>query len=223
MQGAGGAAVLAAAGLGVGEILHHKRPGPLPEIDSFAGSAHRFHSRPDLRPPTVTANPDPGADPLNGRGLLFLGPGPVSLSGSQQYGPLIVDRAGTPVWFSPLASGLQATNFTATEYRGKPALVWWEGKIEQSGYGQGEAVLLDHDYREIARVRAADGRSMDLHALTVTPQGTALFTCYPEIVPMDLSSMGGPEQRQSSSRSSRRWTSPPDGCCSSGEASITSR
>jgi hypothetical protein len=192
LQGAGGAAVLAAAGLGVGEILHHNRPKPLPEIDSFAGNAHRFHSRPDLRPPTLTANPDPGADPLHGRGLLFLGPGPVSLSGSQQYGPLIVNRAGTPVWFSPLASGLQATNFTATEYRGKPALVWWEGKIEQSGYGQGEAVLLDHEYREIARVRAANGRSMDLHALTVTPQGTALFTCYPETVEMDLSMMDGP-------------------------------
>ena len=39
-------------------------------------------------------------------GYLFLGPGPVSLEGAQQFGPLIVDRAGRPVWFRPLAPGL---------------------------------------------------------------------------------------------------------------------
>jgi hypothetical protein len=134
--------------------------------------------------------PDPSAagDP----GFLFLGPGPVSLRGSQQYGPLIVDQAGGPVWFRPLPAGLQVTNFARWQYRGKPVLAWWEGKIEPTGYGQGEAVVLNHAYRELARVRAAGGRSMDLHALTLTPQGTALFTCYPETVPMDLSSIGGP-------------------------------
>ena len=100
------------------------------------------------------------------------------------------------MWFSPLPKGLQVTNFARAQYQGKPALVWWEGKIQQSGYGQGEAVLLNQDYREIARVRAAGGRSMDLHALTVTPQGTALFTCYPQTVPMDLSSIGAPRNSQ---------------------------
>ena len=178
------------AGCGVGKVLR-KRPDPLPQIGSFAlkpaGSVRAFQSRPDLRPPTVTTAAGAGAEAdLANPGLLFLGPGPVSLNGSQQYGPLIVDRAGTPVWSRPLAAGLQATNFTASRYRGNPVLVWWEEKILQSGYGQGEAVVLDHAYREIARVRAAGGRSMDLHALTLTPQGTALFTCYPATVQMDL-------------------------------------
>lgn len=109
---------------------------------------------------------------------------------------MIVDRAGTPVWFRPLSSGLQVTNFASARYRGKPVLVWWEGKIQQSGYGQGEAVVLDENYREIARVRAAGGRSMDLHALTLTAEGTALFTCYPQTVPMDLSSMDMPRNSQ---------------------------
>jgi Arylsulfotransferase (ASST) len=210
LRGAGGLATLAVAGAGVTELTHRSKPLPLPVLSSFAvgaaGSAHAFHSRPDLRPPTVTttyaATPQgatthaaaahrvPPADPE----FLFLGPGPVSLAtGSTQYGPLIVDRAGTPVWFRPLASGLQVTNFTATQYRGEPVLVWWEGKILDSGYGQGEAILVDRGYREIARVQAAGGRSMDLHALTLTPQGTALFTCYPETATMDLSSMGGPK------------------------------
>jgi outer membrane protein assembly factor BamB len=198
LQGAGGAAILAAAGGGaITELLGrpHER---LPAIRSYEiaakGRTHAFRSRPDLRPPTVTAHavasgeraevPDPG--------YLFLGPGPVALSGSEQYGPLIVDREGMPVWFRPLPAGLQATNFSCSSYRGEPVLVWWEGKILPSGYGQGEAVLLDRAYREVARVRAAGGRAMDLHALTVTPGGTALFTCYPETVHMDLSSIGGP-------------------------------
>jgi hypothetical protein len=187
-------------GCGATQLL--SKPKPLPEIDSSAvtaaGSVAAFQSRPDLRPPAVTTTAGAGAEALRTAdpGYLFLGPGPVSLSGTHQYGPLIVDRAGTPVWFRPLGAGLQVTNFARIEYRGKPALVWWEGKIEQSGYGQGEAVLLDEDYHEIARVRAAGGRLMDLHALTVTSEGTALFTCYPQTVPMDLSSIGAPRNSQ---------------------------
>jgi len=188
------------AGCGATRIL--SKPKPLPRIGSSgvkpAGSVAAFHSRPDLRPPAVTTTAATGTDGSGSAdpGFLFLGPGPVSLNGSEQYGPLIVDRAGTPVWFRPMAAGLRVTNFARAEYQGRPALVWWEGKIEQSGYGQGEAVLLDQDYHEIARVRAAGGRSMDLHALTVTPEGTALFTCYPQTVPMDLSSIGAPRNSQ---------------------------
>jgi hypothetical protein len=203
LKGAGGLATLAIGGAAVTRLLHKTKP--LPVIGSFAatadGRAHTFHSQPDLRPPTVTTTQVTGASAEAALRLkpadpdfLFLGPGPVSLAtGSTQYGPLIVDRAGTPVWFRPLAPGLQVTNFTSAEYRGEPVLVWWEGKILSSGYGQGEAVLVDRSYREVARVQAAAGRWMDLHALTVTPQGTALFTCYPETVNMDLSSIGGPK------------------------------
>jgi Arylsulfotransferase (ASST) len=216
LLGAGGLATLAIAGVGVGvgELTRRSnRAVPLPAMSSFAvgteGSAHAFHSQPHLRPPTVTTSFAASTDGATGRPaaahaarpgdpeFLFLGPGPVSLAtGSTQYGPLIIDRAGTPVWFRPLPSGLQVTNFTASEYRGEPVLVWWEGKILESGYGQGEAVLVDRSYREITRVRAAGGRAMDLHALTLTPQGTALFTCYPESVTMDLSSMNGPKSDQ---------------------------
>jgi Arylsulfotransferase (ASST) len=203
LKGAGGLATLAVAGVGVAELTHRAKLLPLPGMSSFPvgteGSAHSFHSQPYLRPPTVTATSvetaarSLSADPE----FLFLGPGPVSLNtGSTQYGPLIVDRTGTPVWFRPLPASQEVTNFTSAEYRGKPVLVWWEGKILSSGYGQGEAVLVDHSYREVARVQAAGGRQMDLHALTLTSQGTALFTCYPESVTMDLSSIDGPKSDQ---------------------------
>ena len=191
-------AAFAIAGGGVVRVLG--RPEPLADLLELTseGRVRAFHSRPDLHPPPVTTRVRAGAQGLaaDDPGLLLLGPGPVSLKGHRQYGPLIVGRDGTPVWFRPLAPGLQVTNFTAAQYRGEPVLVWWEGKILQTGYGQGEAVLLDSNYREVARVRAAGGRSIDLHALTVTPEGTALFTCYPEDVPMDLSSIGGPRNSQ---------------------------
>jgi len=199
LRGAGGLAVLAAAGGGVTELLSGGPHRPLPQIGSFAdeadGRVHAFHSQPGLHPPAVKVTPVVKGERLGAGdpGFLFLGPGPVSLSGSEQYGPLIVDRNGTPIWFRPLAKGLQATNFTAAEYRGEPVLVWWEGTILQSGYGHGEAVIVNRAYQEIARVRAAGGRFMDLHALTLTPQGTALFTCYPETVQMDLSAIDGPK------------------------------
>ncbi len=190
-------AALALAGGGVAEVLGGGPERP-PRIRSFAvdpvGRVSAFRSRPDLRPPTVTITADAAGGRLDriDPGFLFLGPGPVSLTGAQQYGPLIVDRRGGLVWFRPVAGGLEVTNFMRSQYRGEPVLVWWEGQVLPSGYGRGEAVVLNRDYREIARVRAAHGRAMDMHALTLTPSGTALFTCHPDTVPADLSSIGGP-------------------------------
>ena len=74
----------------------------------------------------------------------------------------------------------------------RPALSWWEGKIIAPGYGQGEAVIVDSAYRELTRVRAGNGARMDMHELQITPEGTALFFCYPRVVAADLSPMGGP-------------------------------
>jgi hypothetical protein len=119
-------------------------------------------------------------------------------SGGDQPGPLMVDQDGEPVWFRPISSGQTsstwATNFQTFTYRGQPVLAWWEGHVESNGLGQGEAVIVDHAYREVARVQAANGRHMDLHEFQLTPQGTALFTTYPQAVSADLSSIGGPRQ-----------------------------
>ena len=71
-------------------------------------------------------------------------------------------------------------------------LTWWEGVVDKQGYGAGEGVIVDTTYREIARIRAGHGHTVDLHELILTPQGTALVTCRPQIVPADLSSIGGP-------------------------------
>ncbi|MBV8734607.1 MAG: arylsulfotransferase family protein, partial [Solirubrobacterales bacterium] len=61
------------------------------------------------------------------------------------------------------------------------------------GFGRGEGVIVDTSYREMARVRAGNGRQIDVHEFLLTPQGTALFVCYPDSVPTDLSALGGPQ------------------------------
>lgn len=144
-----------------------------------------YRSRPDLRPPAVVARGEGSAS-----GYLFLGPGSI---GGSQSGPLIADHDGALVWFKPLRWPLWTASFTPSQYRGRPVLTWWEGEvILPLGYGKGEGVIVDHSYREIARVRAANGRQMDVHEFRITPEGTALFACYPQTVRQDLSGIGGP-------------------------------
>jgi arylsulfotransferase ASST len=191
---AGGVTGAAAVGAGAFEAGRLLGGGVRPSLPAMAvrpsGPVRAFHSRPDLRPPTIALTSPQSLD----RGYLFMGPWP---KGGNQPGPLILDREGEPVWFKPISSGaitgLQATSFRPFIYRGEPVLAWWEGKF-RDGLSLGEAVIVDRSYREVARVRAAGGRQMDLHEFQLTPQGTALFTCHPETVPADLRSIGGPRQ-----------------------------
>jgi hypothetical protein len=182
---AGGAAVLGGGAYGVWQFLGG---GEVPFLASWRvtdgadGTVRRFHSAPELQPATTYALAN-NADPSAADYLLM---GPASVSGAQG-GPMITDNAGEPVWVRHTP---WPTNFAVHTYRGEPVLVWWEGKV-LTGYGFGEAVILDRTYREIARVKAANGRSIDLHELTLTDRGTALFTCPPVTTPRDLSGIGG--------------------------------
>lgn len=183
----GGAAALAVGGaaLAAERLLtggaHKQAAG---SAAAHASEARRFHSRPDLHPPDIDIA-GRSAEP----GYVFLGPGTL---GATQGGPLIVGADGAVLWFKPLRSPMWETNFTAASYQGQPVLAWWEGEVlVPIGYGQGEGVIVDDSYSEIGRVRAANGRRVDMHEFRLTPEGTALFTCYPEIRQADLSEIGG--------------------------------
>ncbi len=147
-----------------------------------------FRSRPDLLPPKVTATGVAAAPPPPSEGYLFLAP---TSSGGAQPGALVVDTSGEPVWFRPTTGGRLSSNLRVQQFRGAPVLTWWEGKVLASGYGLGEGLIVDTSYREIARVRAGEGRHLDLHEFLLTPEGTALVTCYPRSAPADLSRIGG--------------------------------
>jgi hypothetical protein len=143
-----------------------------------------FRSRADLHPAVVMEH----GGAARGEELLFLGP---KSGDGVQAGALAVDSAGHPVYFSPIPDGQLAASMRPWRYRREPMLAWWQGKVIAPGYGQGEARMLDSAYRPTP-VRAANGRQMDLHEFQITPQGTALFTCYPQTVTSDLRKVGGP-------------------------------
>lgn len=192
LAAAGGLLGAAAVGGGAYEAVQQLsgegfslRPRLAARAVGSSGSAAHFHTRPDLRPATVQLSGDAEAAP----GHLFIGP--YATDGAQP-GPLIVDRAGQPLWFRPVSETFWATNFRPWNYRGQPVLAWWEGKVLAPGFGQGKGTVLDAAYRPLARIQAAAGRQMDIHELQLTPEGTALFTCFPPTVSADLTAVGGP-------------------------------
>ena len=149
-----------------------------------APPARVFRSRPDLTPPAVAVDtPAGGVAP----GYVFVAP----KKGPGQDGPMILDDDGEPVWFRPVrGEGRDAMDFKAQRYGGEPVLTWWEGV--HLAYGQGEYVIFDAEYREVARVRAGNGLAGDHHEFLITERDTALITVYVER-PHDLSPVGGPE------------------------------
>ncbi|HEX8803098.1 MAG TPA: arylsulfotransferase family protein, partial [Acidimicrobiales bacterium] len=138
-------------------------------------------TRPDLTPPVIDVTVDEAPSP----GLLFMAP----KQAGAQTGPLIVDDAGEVVWSHPTGDDT-AADFRVQTYRGEPVLTWYEGS-SLGGYGEGEFVIADDSYHEVARVAAGRGRAGDLHELQLTDTGTALVIAY-ATEPADLSAADGP-------------------------------
>ncbi|NUR76654.1 MAG: hypothetical protein HOQ28_10275, partial [Thermoleophilia bacterium] len=107
-------------------------------------------------------------------------------------GVVIADNRGRIVWYHEVPRGLEATDFRAQTYRGRPVLTWWQGTISKVGVGRGEYVVYDDSYHELAKLKVAHDLDGDLHEFELTPRGTAYITVYHE-VPLDLSSIGGPK------------------------------
>jgi hypothetical protein len=181
-----GLGAAAASTLLPGRAAARTAPAPGGRADQ-AGSP--FLSRPDLVPPTVEVT-----TPARGTasGYVLLAPFDITgkASPGKQFGPLIVDNHGEPVWSRPV-SGATAMGLRVQRYRGRPVLTWYEGQV-LGPYG-GQFVAVDESYREVLRVEARHGYRADLHEVLLTTRGTALITIYSEIT-ADLSSLGGPAQ-----------------------------
>jgi hypothetical protein len=149
--------------------------------------SQRFHSRPDLKPPIVKIQtPAHGTAP----GYIFLAPKMVVA----QAGPMIMDNRGEVVWFHPLKKTKGITDFRVQQYRGRPVLTWWRGRISNVGIGQaGWYAIYDNSYRPVAEVRAGNDLTGDIHEFLITPRDTALLLVYHRI-PVDLSPVGGPKE-----------------------------
>ncbi len=152
-------------------------PGRASEVQHYA-------TAPSLTPSSVriSTHAKPGAAP----GYLFLAP----YQGKGTPGPMIADQDGNLVWFRPMPPNTAATNFQVQQYAGQPVLTWWQGRILEVGFGQGENVIFDSSYRQIGRVRAGNGYHADLHEIRLQPDGTAWIDAF-DPIRMNLSSLRG--------------------------------
>ena len=160
----------------------------------------RFHSRPDLKAPTVHVSTP--ATSSAAPGDIFVA---VYASGNGPGGPMIFEDDGQLVWFKPLPTKVSAANLQLQQYEGRPVLTWWQGYVLPQGFGEGEEIIASNDYRQLAVVHAGNGLHADLHDFQITPQDTGLLTAY-DPVHCDLAAIGGPETVPSPTASTRKST-----------------
>jgi hypothetical protein len=155
------------------ESLHHAAPG----------AQQQFRSRPDLQPPIVTVHRHAAAAASDD---IFIAPYGIPA----QSGPAILGPDGELVWFHPLSGPTVAANLRVQALGGAPVLTWWQGVIDNHGFGLGVDEIIDRNYEPVAVIRAGNGLSADLHEFQITPAGTALVSAYYPIR-CDLAGVGG--------------------------------
>ncbi len=147
-------------------------------------AVQHYLSAPELTPSTVAITTPAKAGAASGD--LFLAP----YQGLGAPGPMIAEQNGGLVWFHPLPRDDAATNFQVQSYEGKPVLTWWQGRIIKVGFGEGEDVIYNSSYQQIATVRAGNGYRADLHEILLTPSGTAWIDAF-DPIHMNLASVHG--------------------------------
>jgi Arylsulfotransferase (ASST) len=156
-----------------------------PTTPGSAADLQSFHTLPDMHPPKVIVHQPAGA--ASAPGYIFASP----FLGPGQYGPMIFDSSGNLVWFDPLRAPEDAGNLRTQVLHGKNDLTWWQGRTITIGYGLGEDVVANANYKTVAVVRAGNGLQADEHDFELMPQGSAFVLAYSP-VSADLTSAGGP-------------------------------
>jgi hypothetical protein len=158
--------------------------GSFPTTPGTAADEQSFHTLPSLHPPRVIVHQAAGS--AGAPGYLFAAP----FLGPGQWGPMIFDSAGDLVWFKPLAPGQDAADLQTQDFHGKSVLTWWQGETILLGYGLGEDVIANANYKTVAVVRAGNGLQADEHEFDLTPQGSAWILAYSPLR-ANLSAAGG--------------------------------
>jgi hypothetical protein len=149
-----------------------------------SGSYHAYRSTSLKTPRLHVGTRRPGRAP----GLLVLNTG-WDDERPRPEGVLLADDHGRPVYFKAREARTKLFDVAVQEYQGRPVLTYWQG-VFAAGWGYGEYVMLDENYREVRRVRALSGYRADIHDMQITPEGTALVLSY-NAVRRDLRSVGG--------------------------------
>jgi Arylsulfotransferase (ASST) len=159
---------------------------PLLPAPRVSGDELTFQTRPDLTPAAVEITKE---SPRTASGDIFLTP----QQGPTQNGAMILDPSGNLVWFQPVPKGDMAADLRVQTYDSKPVLTWWQG-YSGAGIGEGEDVIDDSSYRQLAVVRAGNGLWADLHDFQLIRQGAALITAYYPVI-WNASSVHGPTRQ----------------------------
>ncbi len=183
------AAVIVGAFTALGFALPRSEDEP---IGAFTKSgALSFVSEPDLHPPELRVEvPESEQQPLPGLIMTtnFYDLTKAPLVG--QSGPMILDGDLQPVWFKPVPEDVIAANLEVHTWRGKQVLAWWEGVLTETGETvSGEVVIVDRNYREIARIKGRDGWILTLHELEI--RGDVAWVTANKNVRADLADNGG--------------------------------
>jgi EmrB/QacA subfamily drug resistance transporter len=155
--------------------------------------AYRFVSAPSLHPPIVRA------DVVSKDAATKLASGDIFVANFYdltqpplvgQSGPLILDGALAPVWFTPVPTDVVASNLSLQSYQGKPALAWWQGTVSTTGATEsGEDVVVNQHYQQVATIKGTGGWVLTLHALVI--HGDHAWVTANKNIPMNLSRYGG--------------------------------
>lgn len=186
---------------GCGTVVYPSNTGeisPEPIIDSPA--VWSFITEPTLHPMKITVNTNTTTSP----GSIFVGPYTGSSDALYgQTGALIMDNLGNPIWFRGLSSpNLVCNDFRTQTLNSQPVLTFWQGTLATAPVytdtpsGSSEPgscfYILDNTYKVVGNVTAQNGFISDVHEFLITPSNTALLFGT-KIVPMDLTSYGGPQ------------------------------
>ncbi len=83
-----------------------------------------------------------------------------------------------------------AGNLSLQDYRGRPALAWWQGVIDFTGATEsGAYVVADQHYRTIATVKGQGGWVLTVHDLVI--DGDTAWVTANRNIPVNLSKYGG--------------------------------
>ena len=164
-----------------------------PPVGAYTtAGAYSYVSAPNLHPPIVRPTDRKVAAQRPAPGFIFatnfysLNEPPMI----GQSGPLILDRRLRPVWFRPVPESAVASNLSLQTYEGRPALAWWQGVVTKTGQTEsGEDIVVDRHYRQIARLKGADGWILTLHEMLI--DGENAWVTANKNIAIDLSKYGG--------------------------------
>ena len=142
-----------------------------PNPPSQPGEYTSFDTMPGVKAPVLTVT-TPDRDPAAGDIFTTNGPGPGA------YGPLIYTPAGQLVWFDQLSGGITAEDLNVQDYEGRRDLTFWQGKVLNYGFGQGEDVVMNSHYQVVDKVPGGNGLHADLHEFQIAPHDIAFITAY---------------------------------------------